>query len=519
MLLMPMLVFAWDEVNREISIHCSQQSHDAIDCDYRLVRSRKIPEITASLDDVELPIIKQSSYPYGNSKTAILFLVDTSDPGRQDVINKNIQQIRLMLSKLDTGDVAGLGSFDKEFELLAELGSSSDAIRRSLESLKAKGRTTELYRNIRSAILHLANVDADRKAIILFSDGQAEDKAYFHRDVVRAATDNNVIINAIGFPRSTPLSVALQTIRRLSEETGGRYIESTAAYDLPEQFIQAPFDNLRGGGQFAIDLSLLDRKTSTLSSALNLRFILPGQAITLQLPIKKPPVKNTQFTPGPEQTEQILEELIQQRLQQVTDKVSEDISKLQEVAAENALPAPQPTIRVVEKANGNQFSNQGWLIYTIPMILLVILLITIIVLVFTLLRGQRKASISGVMQTFKPYAYLIQNDDINRLFPITSTTWRIGRSKDNEMSFNDHSISRRHAEIHRSQGDEFNIIDLDSMNGVFVNSDKVKFQILKDGDIIDIGDLSFRFSLFGPDHIKDEKTSLQKTQSPDLSFE
>ncbi|NIO84343.1 MAG: FHA domain-containing protein, partial [Candidatus Aminicenantes bacterium] len=54
-----------------------------------------------------------------------------------------------------------------------------------------------------------------------------------------------------------------------------------------------------------------------------------------------------------------------------------------------------------------------------------------------------------MQEQFRPYAYLISQTENAKRYPITRTTWRIGRSMDNEMTLPDNSISRRHAEIQR----------------------------------------------------------------------
>ena len=73
----------------------------------------------------------------------------------------------------------------------------------------------------------------------------------------------------------------------------------------------------------------------------------------------------------------------------------------------------------------------------------------------------------------KPLAYLITQEEKSKSYPITSSTWRIGRSRDNEMTLADNSISRRHAEIQRESDGKFVLYDRGSSNGVFINNKKI----------------------------------------------
>jgi pSer/pThr/pTyr-binding forkhead associated (FHA) protein len=66
--------------------------------------------------------------------------------------------------------------------------------------------------------------------------------------------------------------------------------------------------------------------------------------------------------------------------------------------------------------------------------------------------------------------------------PITSA----GRYPDSDIFLDDVTVSRRHAEIRRENG-EFRIVDSGSLNGTYVNRKPVKSAVLVNGDEIQIG--------------------------------
>ena len=68
----------------------------------------------------------------------------------------------------------------------------------------------------------------------------------------------------------------------------------------------------------------------------------------------------------------------------------------------------------------------------------------------------------------------------------------IGRSRQADFVLNDPNASRRHAELRR-QGDDYIIVDLDSLNGIEVNGKRVKSAKLMNGDLITIGTTRVRF--------------------------
>jgi pSer/pThr/pTyr-binding forkhead associated (FHA) protein len=61
-----------------------------------------------------------------------------------------------------------------------------------------------------------------------------------------------------------------------------------------------------------------------------------------------------------------------------------------------------------------------------------------------------------------------------------------GRHPDSEIFLDDVTVSRRHAEFHRS-GETFTVSDVGSLNGTYVNRDRIDRVQLKDGDEVQIG--------------------------------
>ena len=68
-----------------------------------------------------------------------------------------------------------------------------------------------------------------------------------------------------------------------------------------------------------------------------------------------------------------------------------------------------------------------------------------------------------------------------------------GRHPDSEIFLDDVTVSRRHAEFHR-EGDAFTVSDVGSLNGTYVNRDRIDRVRLTDGDEVQIG--KFRLVFF-----------------------
>jgi Protein of unknown function (DUF3662)/FHA domain len=71
----------------------------------------------------------------------------------------------------------------------------------------------------------------------------------------------------------------------------------------------------------------------------------------------------------------------------------------------------------------------------------------------------------------------------------------IGRGKGCECVLRDPNISRRHAELRRAESGDWQIVDLDSTNGVKVNGRRVSTSRLRPGDEVTLGTTTFTFDI------------------------
>jgi len=465
---------AWENLADGLDLSCAQNA-GGTGCTYRLLDGGAAAEISARAGDRQLPVTAAQPYPWEGARTAVLIAVDTSDPGRQAVLDRNVAQIGTLLGATKAHHQFGLSGFDRQLREIAPIGSTPDAIRAAAAALKAQGMTTELYRSLLQAVDALARVPAERRALVVFSDGQPEDRAYFHADVVRAARRAGVVIHTLGFPRSVALSVSLQTLRRLSEETGGVYVDTDMSFILPADFATRIFANTDSGGRFSID-------ASAAAEEIRLEFRTPRGMVAATMPSVTP--RTVAMTAAP--------------------------------AAAPAAARAAPEIRVVTTA-AERDTLDTWLWYGIPAALIVLIVLTAVTLVLIYRKPAGRGAAPVAVPDVKPFAYLIAQDERATRHAIRSTTWRIGRSRDNELMLDDNSISRRHAEIQRGMDGTFVLIDKDSLNGVFVNGEKVGRRELKEGDVLEIGDIYLRFTEAPADDEMVERTSMQHTRAPRIA--
>jgi predicted nucleic acid-binding Zn-ribbon protein len=84
-----------------------------------------------------------------------------------------------------------------------------------------------------------------------------------------------------------------------------------------------------------------------------------------------------------------------------------------------------------------------------------------------------------------------EHDGRLRVIALEGGWTRIGRSLAADIRFDHSTVSRRHAMVHRAEG-VTRVLDDRSLNGVFVNGERVDMRTLSDGDELTIG----RFRLY-----------------------
>jgi len=85
-----------------------------------------------------------------------------------------------------------------------------------------------------------------------------------------------------------------------------------------------------------------------------------------------------------------------------------------------------------------------------------------------------------------PSLFVIRGNDQGSRWELSDKTLGIGREPVNAIQLHDTEVSRRHAEL-RQKGREFELVDLSSSNGTFVNNRRVDRHQLESGDEVRIG--------------------------------
>jgi hypothetical protein len=432
-----------------ITCNCQQSTAALLDCDYWPHTPEPLSSVTASMQGLTLPSTRQLDYPTVGQTSALLLLIDVSDlEVHPERLALKIRAVQQLAARLQSHHRLGVRTFNGQKGISVPLSNDPQAAVRAMANLGGAPH----HRDLQLAIKTLANATADRKAIVFLTDGGLPADAYYATDIVYAAQAAGIIIDTLIGPTAPGLDHSVAALERLSRETGGTSLRLGTAANAATQLLVT----LDAGQRISIDLGDAIRGGIAGARQVNVILSLPTRSLRFMVPVTLPAAT----TPNDQLTAQ----------------------------------QPNPTSTTATEPT-------DWL-----KIAGLVLLGGCILALFNR-RRRRPTGIAKPVPDSVATAgivgprpvYLIAIADGAR-HTVGKTPWRIGRADDSDLIIDHSSVSRNHAEIMRSRDDSYMIRDLDSLNGIFVEGNKIKLAALTEACKVDIGDIRFRFSFSAVDH-------------------
>jgi hypothetical protein len=183
----------------ELQVHENVEAKRA-DLRLRLREPVTITKVEATVDGQPAPVTFAPFGAEGHANTgALLFLIDRSDPKRAKTIEAAKVLTMQLIDRAAPRTDSAVYVFDANLARVADFGTPRGEVAARLQPEKAGGLATELYRSAIEAIAILEKQPVERRALVLLSDGKAEDTTYTVEKVVEAAGKANVVILAVGY--------------------------------------------------------------------------------------------------------------------------------------------------------------------------------------------------------------------------------------------------------------------------------------------------------------------------------
>jgi pSer/pThr/pTyr-binding forkhead associated (FHA) protein len=120
---------------------------------------------------------------------------------------------------------------------------------------------------------------------------------------------------------------------------------------------------------------------------------------------------------------------------------------------------------------------------------------------------------SGIHQLPSGSALLVitRGPNAGSRFVLDQAVMSAGRHPNSDIFCDDNTVSRRHTEFRR-QNHEFQVVDVGSLNGTYVNREPVRSTVLANGDEIQIG--KFRLLFLTPPRPNEDRSRLGHRRLP-----
>jgi hypothetical protein len=341
-------------------------------------------------------------------------------------------------------------SFDDRPTLQLRRSTGPDEVAKAAAGLRNQGRFTALNDAIFDAVRTLSEGPGGRRAILVVTDGMDENSALLAEDGVLAAREQRIPVFCVGIGR-----VHERQLRRIAKLTSGEYFgPGSPAAKVAAQVVEAtPVSAARvvapaGAAAaaavapaVAVEPAAAASQVAAPSTIQNSWPILAGALIAVGAVVV---ALGFALTRRPAAAQPIA---IQARYSSSGD----------------AAPAQDDDDTLITRIDLEQPES--------PTLVL----------------------------TLKPLLHVQKGPNAGKFFEVSlDTATSIGRAKGNDIVLGDSAVSSQHCRI-RPGGGVYEIIDLKSTNGTFLNERRINREKLSAGDLIKIGESVLQFRM---DHMK-----------------
>ncbi|MBT9373314.1 FHA domain-containing protein [Rhizobium sp. CSW-27] len=459
-----------------------------IGCDFRLSQPIDVKSAAISANGADLADLAYTSFESGDGKAAWFFLIDRSNPARAESVKRSVDLVKRLYEQANARNIMAIGTFAEDLRVVVSPGDPYADIESRMQPIKADGAATAFFFTAIKAIDILEKVEAQRRALVIISDGKAEDTAYSRDDVVRRAREAGVVIYGIGLAEKASDSVFLQAVERLASETGGPFVSTVGKEAVSSDFVanfrrfltsggslSAPAAGLSGEVAFTPRLSLMDGA------------VVQAPATSLYLP---------PLAASPPPVEEVAAQQPLPLIARIYAFFDSTVPGTSVWAKENPnlawtlLVMPVPTAAAVLLAAWRRTTSSASLPSRESVPRQELLPEDNPPVTQRLVMDDVHTTLRPVSKTFGYFEVL---DGEPQRFDIREQNVTIGRHSESDFRLENDSVHRHHAIFHISPDKRPVITDLDTVNGVLVNGKRVAKSELQSGDVIAFGDVRVRF--------------------------
>jgi hypothetical protein len=378
----------------------------------------------------------------------LALLVDTSGSIRKPDQAERNRLAEQIARSLPSGSDVAVYRFDDQPKLIVPRTSNPDEVAQATATLGAGGRYTALNDAVFDAARYLADGPAGRRAIVILTDGLDENSALIAEDGVNEARERRIPIFTVGIG-----SVQERYLRRIAKLSGGEYFAPrTDAAAITARVAELTPVSATEARSAQAPAAATAAAAAPASAAARPNVVAPATQASATWPILAGLAFLVLLALG------ALGFVLLRRPASTGGHAAPVPAALDEVA----LGEPEDVTLV---ARMQDLHPEG----------------------------------STLVLTLKPLLHVTKGPNFGKFYEVNlDSSTSIGRAKGNDIVVEDRAISSQHCRI-RPLGGVYELIDMKSTNGTFVNERKVARTNLSPGDTIKLGETAMQFRM---DHMK-----------------
>ncbi len=184
-------------------------------------------DVSVYLDGNKISDFEFRSVDTAKSPLSNMLLIDHSGSMDTKSMQNAKSAAKQYVTKLQTGDQAGLIQFDHLVETLVPVTTDKSRVSRAIDGIMPRGDTA-IYDAIAKGIDQVP--DCGRAAVTVLTDGEdTASKLYNEKKVIEKASKVNIPVFAVGIksPNFDPTS-----IREIADKSGGQYLEANTPSEI-----------------------------------------------------------------------------------------------------------------------------------------------------------------------------------------------------------------------------------------------------------------------------------------------
>ena len=213
-----------------------------------LRNSEQIRSSLASIQSGELSLLEdgtptvqaQSFKPFSatGQGMAVVLALDVSGSMKGRPLEEMKKALASFVKSMGPNDRLALISFADDIRVEVPFEAPQSDLLARIAAIQTRGTITELYKGLFKCLSLFETAGLPiRKRVVILTDGKDEGAAYTLEDALNRARERGVPVDSVGVTRINPKYLSI--CERLSDLTGGRYINATRIADLEGLLVQA----------------------------------------------------------------------------------------------------------------------------------------------------------------------------------------------------------------------------------------------------------------------------------------